>query len=49
MRNTFGDDFYLKPRPRKHRYVYLTGSKKQKKKLKKSIKYKEQEYPKKDV
>lgn len=47
MRDTFGDDFYLKPRPRKHRYVYLTGSKKQKKNLKKNIKYKEQEYPKK--
>ena len=46
MRDTYGDDFYLKPRPRKHRYIYITGSKKQVKKLKKQIKYPIKEYPK---
>jgi hypothetical protein len=42
MRNTFGDDFYLKPRPRKHRYIYATN-----KNLYKTILYKEEKYPKK--
>lgn len=26
MRDKYGDDFYLSPRPRKHRYIYVTGS-----------------------
>ena len=27
MRDKYGGDFYLKPRPRKHRYIYIKGSK----------------------
>lgn len=27
MREKYGDDFYLSPRPRKHRYIYIAGSK----------------------
>lgn len=46
MRNTYGTDFYLKDRPRKHRYVYLIGSKKQKKEMLSNLKYKIEEYPK---
>jgi hypothetical protein len=46
MREKYGDDFYLKPRARKHRYVILTGSRTQKKKLKSALKYKIEPYPK---
>ena len=46
MRDKYGDDFYLKPRPRKHRYIYITGSKVFKKNIKKVIKYKTEQYPK---
>lgn len=41
MRDKYGDDFYLEPRPRKHRYIYVTGSKKQRKHIRSKIKYKE--------
>lgn len=44
MKEKYGDDFYLKPRPRKHRYIFVTGSKKQKKKLKSEIIYKEEKF-----
>lgn len=47
MREKYGDDFYLEPRPRKHRYIFLTGSKTFKSKVGKSIKYKQEPYPKK--
>jgi hypothetical protein len=46
MREKYGDDFYLKPRPRKHRYIYIVGSKSFKKKVTKYIRYKKQDYPK---
>lgn len=46
MRDKYGDDFYLAPRPRKHRYVYFSGSKTQKKHFLKALKYKTEEYPK---
>lgn len=46
MRDKYGDDFYLAPRPRKHRYVYFIGSKTQKKHYKKALKYKIEDYPK---
>lgn len=46
MRAKYGDDFYLKPRPRKHRYVFIVGSKKERKDLRKMLSYKEQPYPK---
>lgn len=47
MRAKYGDAFYLEVRPRKHRYIYLTGSKKYKKLAMKAIKYKQEAYPKK--
>lgn len=46
MREVYGDDFYLKPRPRKHRYIYITGKKKHK--LLQQVKYLQKEYPKVD-
>lgn len=46
MREKYGDDFYLKPRPRKHRYIYIFGDKRYKKKVIKLIKYKIEKYPK---
>lgn len=46
MREKYGDDFYLKPRPRKHRYIYIIGSKKFKNTVKKELKYPEAPYPK---
>lgn len=46
MRDKYGDDFYLKPRPRKHRYIYVVGSKPYKKNVKAAIKYKQEGYPK---
>ena len=44
MRDKYGDLFYLKPRSRKHRYIFITGSKTQKKKIKMAIKYKQVEF-----
>jgi hypothetical protein len=29
MREKYGDDFYLEPRSRKHRYLYFIGSRKE--------------------
>lgn len=46
MREKYGDDFYLKPRPRKHRYIFFNGSKTFKKKCLKALKYKIEPYPK---
>jgi hypothetical protein len=46
MRDKFGDDFYLEDRPRKHRYIYICGSKGQKKYLKAELKYDVHSYPK---
>lgn len=46
MREKYGDDFYLSQRPRKHRYIYIIGSKKFKKSAKASLKYKIEPYPK---
>ena len=40
------DKFYLIDRPRKHRYLYLIGSKKEKKNLIKQLKYPILNYPK---
>lgn len=45
MREKYGDDFYLKPRPRKHRYLYILGSKTYKKAVQRSIKYPVVPYP----
>lgn len=46
MREKYGDDFYLAPRPRKHRYIYLAGCRRFKKKVMAAIKYKQEPYPK---
>lgn len=46
MREKYGDNFYLEPRPRKHRYVTLTGNKRFKKAALKALKYKQEDYPK---
>tara|TARA_R110002096_G_scaffold86066_1_gene198437 strand:- start:2049 stop:2666 length:618 start_codon:yes stop_codon:yes gene_type:complete len=46
MRDKYGDDFYLKPRPRKHRYLFITGDKRYKKKALAAIKYPIEKYPK---
>jgi hypothetical protein len=40
MRDKYGDDFYLAPRPRKHRYITVMGSKKWRRKAEKAIRYK---------
>lgn len=45
MRDKYGDDFYLKPRSRKHRYIAITGSKTFKKSVLQNLKYKICEYP----
>lgn len=49
MRKKYKNDFYLKPRAIKHRYVSIVGSKKFKKFAKKSIKYEVKPYPKEQV
>ncbi len=46
MRNKFGDKFYLKERPRKHRYIFINGSKTYKKNILLKLKYKIESYPK---
>ena len=45
MREKYGDDFYLSPRPRKHRYIYVTGSIGFKKYAYAKINYKSEKYP----
>lgn len=44
MRDKYGSDFYLKPRPRKHRYIFINGNKRYKKKVRLALKYKELPY-----
>lgn len=46
MREKFGDDFYLKDRDRKHRYIYIVANKYNKSKIKSELLYKEEKYPK---
>jgi hypothetical protein len=48
MREAFGDDFYLKERPRKHRYVFFNCDKRRKKELLAKLKYPILPYPKRD-
>jgi len=45
MRDKYGDDFYLAPRARKHRYLYLIGSRAFKKDVLSNLKYKQEVYP----
>jgi len=46
MREKYGDSFYLKPRPRKHRYLFLHGDRRWKKAVRKDLKYPVVKYPK---
>ena len=46
LREKYGDDFTLVDRPRKHRYVIFTGSKKFKKDARKNLRYPVLPYPK---
>lgn len=46
MREKYGADFYLDDRPRKHRYVYFCGNKRQRAEMEKALKYEKQDYPK---
>lgn len=46
IKEDFGDRVYYEKRPRKHRYVKLLGSKKQRKLMVKALKYKLEPYPK---
>jgi hypothetical protein len=46
MREKFGDDFYLKDRSRKHRYVFFLGAKNQKQSMLEALKYGIEPYPK---
>lgn len=48
LRQKFGDRYYLRERPRKHRYFYFIGSKSEKKLIKKMLPYKIEAYPKGD-
>lgn len=46
IRAQYGDDFYLSPRPRKHRYIYIVGNRKYKKQVLSRLRYPQQPYPK---
>ena len=46
MRAKYGDDFYLAPRPRKHRYVFFVGSKPFKARARSCLNYPVCKYPK---
>jgi len=46
MRSAYGDDFYLAPRSRKHRYIMFIGNKTQKKAMRSALRYQELPYPK---
>lgn len=46
IRDMYGDDFYLAPRPRKHRYIYILGDRKYKKSVMESLRYPVVPYPK---
>lgn len=45
MREKYGDDFYLAPRPRKHRYIKIIGSRGFRAKADRAIKYARMPYP----
>jgi hypothetical protein len=46
MRNKYGDDFYLEDRPRKHRYVFPCGGKRQRSEIISALLYEQEPYPK---
>ena len=46
LKDKYGDDFYLKERSRKHRYIFIHAHKKDKKEIQSNLKYKVVSYPK---
>ena len=46
LRDKFGDRLYMKERPRKHRYFYFVGNKRQKRQMLNELPYDIQPYPK---
>jgi len=46
MRKKFGDKLYMHERPRKHRYFYFVGDKREKRKMLQELPYEIQPYPK---
>jgi len=46
LKDKFGDNLYMKERPRKHRYFYFIGDKRDKKKMNKELPYQIEKYPK---
>lgn len=48
LKKKFGDKLYMKHRPRKHRYFYFIGNKKECKEMKQMLPYKVEPYPKGD-
>lgn len=48
LKKLIGRDFYIKKESTKHRYVYILATKKEKKKIVKTLKHKSYSYPKKD-
>jgi hypothetical protein len=46
IRAEHGDNFYMVDRPRKHRYIYFTGSKTQRKMFLRALRYEQEDYPK---
>jgi len=46
IRAMYGDDFYLQDRPRKHRYVYFVGTKKERQQMREALRYPVEPYPK---
>ena len=46
LKQKFGDKLYMKERPRKHRYFYFVGDKRDKKKMLQELPYEPQPYPK---
>jgi hypothetical protein len=48
MREKYGDDFYLADRPRKHRYIYMCGNKRQREAMTLALKYSIHKNPKGD-
>lgn len=46
MRQKYGDDFYLSPRSRKHRYIYIVGDRNFRQEIMSSLKYPTLPYPK---
>ena len=48
LKKKYGEDFYMVDRPRKHRYFYVLGNKKQRKEMIKNLAYKVEPYPKGD-